>query len=334
MDLLSCYSVRHREKTRLTSLFIDIFLKLAKEYKLKKKINRKAQKVDLKVFNDWRVEDIDVLAGRILVGDKSIKISNYDYQRLFDFFVRKSLRDGEISLYPEDRSIDKIKQSIYKFFINEFKMRWGEDEDEAIKIVLSEKNIDHFANVIDKAKSKYIKEVSKREPEIEFVENWNIPEKIEYWGEYEKEERKKSVMQPFYGRYDSKLEKAFVDYLEKSKSVEWWFKNEDRDRKFFALPYSTNGKIKPFYVDFIVKLKDGRIGLFDTKAGLAKQVAGPKIDGLYQYIRSENKKGKNLFGGIVTNTERNYRGRWVYFDKPSKDFKDNSFDSWTDLILY
>ena len=82
-----------------------------------------------------------------------------------------------------------------------------------------------------------------------------------------------------------------------------------------------------------MKLKDDRIGLFDTKAGLTKQVAGPKIDGLYKYIQTQSKKGKKCFGGIVTNTDRNYRGRWVYFDETSKDFKDSSFDNWVDLIL-
>lgn len=40
-----------------------------------------------------------------------------------------------------------------------------------------------------------------------------------------------------------------------------------------------------------------------------------------------------LFGGIVANTDRNYRGRWICFDKTSKDFKDKSFDNWTDLDL-
>ncbi len=98
------------------------------------------------------------------------------------------------------------------------------------------------------------------------------------------------------------------------------------------MPYD-NGEKKPFYVDFIVKLKDGKIGLFDTKAGLTKQVACPKIDGLYKYIQNENKRGEKCFGGIAANTERNYRGRWVYFDRTNKDFKDNSFNNWTDLIL-
>jgi type III restriction enzyme len=333
IDLLSCYSVRHREKTRLSPLFIDIFLKTAKEHQLDKIINIKSQKLDIKVFNDWRVESIDNVTGKILSGDKSIKISDYDYQRLFDFFVRKSLREGEVSLYPEDRSVDKIKQSIYKFFISRFNMKWGEDEDKVIKIVLSEENIIHFLGVIDKAKTEYINEVSKRKPEIKFVDNWNIPEKIEYWGEYKKEDRKKSVMQPFYGRYDSKLERVFVDYLESSKNVVWWFKNEDRDRIFFAVPYLIKKELKPFYVDFIVFLKDGRIGLFDTKSGITTQIAREKIDGLIEYINQENKKGKKLFGGIVTNTDqKEYKGRWIYFDKTSDKLK-NDFNNWQYLIF-
>lgn len=78
-------------------------------------------------------------------------------------------------------------------------MKRGEGEDEAIRVVLSDRNINHFMNVIDKAKSEYIKEVSKREPEIKFEENWNIPEKIEYWGEYEKEDRKNQLCNLFMG---------------------------------------------------------------------------------------------------------------------------------------
>ena len=51
-------------------------------------------------------------------------------------------------------------------------------------------------------------------------------------------------------------------------------------------------------------------------------------------INSENKKGKKLFGGIVTNTDsRNYRGRWIYFDKGSRDLKDGDFSDWKDLEL-
>lgn len=328
INLLSCYPKRHREKTRLSPIFIEIFLKQAKEYDLKKNIDIKARKIDLKIISDYKAEDIDALAGAKIVGDKEIIASGFDLQKLFDFFVRNNLTP----FYPEDRSVGRVKESIYKFFEQELKMWYGDVWEEIVQIILSDKNSRHFANVLDKAKEKYQAEVVKSESEMINVENWNVPETLSFSREYAKEDLKKSITQPFYSDEKWKSETAFVQFLEKAEKVEWWFKNGDRDATFFAVPYD-NGEKKPFYVDFIVKLKDGKIGLFDTKAGLTKQVAGPKIDGLCKYIQGENKKGKKCFGGIVVNTDRNYRGRWVYFDKTSKDFKDNFFDNWTDLIL-
>ncbi|MBP8591168.1 DEAD/DEAH box helicase family protein [Candidatus Shapirobacteria bacterium] len=328
INLLSCYPERHRETTRLSPLFIEIFLKQAREYNLKKHINTKVKKLDLKIISDYEAEDIDVLAGAKIVGDKEIKASGFDMQKLFDFFVRNNLTP----FYPEDRSVGRVKEAIYKFFEQELKMWYGDVWEEIVQIVLSDKNSQHFVNVLDKAKEKYQAEVVKRENKMVNVPDWNVPPTLSFGEEYKKVEAKKSIMQPFFSDGKWKSEAAFVDFLEKSEKIEWWFRNGDRDATFFAVRYNNGGE-KPFYVDFIIKLKDGRIGLFDTKAGLTKQVAGPKIDGLYKYIQSENKKGKKLFGGIVTNTERNYRGRWVYFDKTSADLKDNSFDNWTDLIL-
>ena len=328
INLLSCYPKRHREKTRLSPLFQEIFLEEAKKYGLKKHIDTKAQKIDLKIISDYKAEDVDALAGAKIVGDRAIKVGGFDLQKLFDFFVRNNLTP----FYPEDRSVGRVKESIYKFFEQELKMWYGDVWEEIVQIVLSDKNSRHFVNVLDKAKEKYKEEVEKRESEMIDVPDWNVPETLSFGGEYKKVETKKSIMVPFYSDEKWKSETAFIDFLEKSDKVEWWFKNGDRDATFFAAPYD-NGEKKPFYVDFIVKLKDGRIGLFDTKAGLTKQVAGPKIDGLYKYIQGENKKGKKCFGSIIANTERNYRGRWVYFEKTSKDFKDNSFDNWADLIL-
>jgi len=328
LNLLSCYPKRHREKTRLSPFFIEIFLKQAKEYDLKRQVDIKAKRFDLKIISDYKAEDVDALAGAKIIGDKEIKASGFDMQKLFDFFVRNNLTP----FYPENRSVGRVKESIYKFFEQELKMWYGDVWEEIVQIVLSDKNSQHFVNVIDKAKERYQTEVVKRESEMVDVENWNIPESLPYGREYSAVSVKKSIMQPFFSDGKWKLEAAFIDFLEKSERVEWWFKNGDRDATFFAVRYD-NGEEKPFYVDFIVKLKDGRIGLFDTKAGLTKQVAGPKIDGLYKYIQAENKKGKKCFGGIVANTERNYRGRWVYFKKTSKDFKDNSFENWADLIL-
>ena len=208
VDILSCYSMRHREKTRLSPLFIGVFLKKARSYGLKKKIEKKAKRLDIKVFNDWKAENIDILAGKIISGEKAITVSGFDLQRLFDYFVRQNL----IPFYPEDRSAGRLKEAIYKFFELAFKMRRGEGEDEAIQITLSSKNIQYFVNVIDKAKEEYQKEVVKRDPELVFVKGWNIPEFTRYNENYTQIEYEKSIMSPFFSDEKWKSEKAFIEF--------------------------------------------------------------------------------------------------------------------------
>jgi len=328
LSLLSCYPKRHREKTRFSPLFIEIFLEKAKEYGLKKNVDIKARKIDLKIISDYKAEDVDVLAGAKIVGDKAIKAGGFDLQKLFDFFVRNNLTP----FYPEDRSVGRVKEAIYRFFEQELKMWYGDVWEEIVQIVLSDKNSQHFVNVLDKAKEKYKEDVEKRESEMINVESWNIPESLPYSREYSEVSVRKSIMQPFFSDGKWRSEEYFIDFLEESENVEWWFKNGDRDATFFAVPYD-NGEKKPFYVDFIIKLKDGRIGLFDTHGTFLSDF-GPKSDGLQKYIKNENKKGKNLFGGIVNNTDQIfYKRRWIYFNQMSIKFEHDNFDNWETLIL-
>ncbi|MDD5639049.1 MAG: DEAD/DEAH box helicase family protein, partial [Candidatus Pacebacteria bacterium] len=232
LNLVSCYPKRHREKTRLSPFFIEIFLEEAKKYNLKNNVDPKARKIDLKIISDYKAEDIDALINAKIIGDKEIKVSNFDLQKLFDFFVRNNLTP----FYPEDRSVSKAKEAIYKFFYENFGFKWGESEDEIIQIVLSKKNSQHFVNVLDKAKEKYREEVEKIESEIVNVSDWNIPEKLTFNEEWEEIEVKNSITKPFYLRKNypgRENELAFINFLDKSENVEWWFKNGDRDATFF-----------------------------------------------------------------------------------------------------
>lgn len=53
------------------------------------------------------------------------------------------------------------------------------------------------------------------------------------------------------------------------------------------------------------------------------------------FFKDKNTDKQSLFNHykLNTNTSRNYRGRWVYFDKTSKDLKDHSFENWVDLTF-
>jgi len=74
-------------------------------------------------------------------------------------------------------------------------------------------------------------------------------------------------------------------------------------------------------------MKDGRIGLFDTKLGITAKVAGPKAEGLAEYIKQQNKKSKKLLGGIVKPEESN----WLYND--SEKYNDANPKQWKILDL-
>lgn len=327
INLVSVYPKRHREKTRLSPRFIEIFLAQAKVDSLKSKIDKTAKKVDIKIISDYKASDIDTLAGSKIVGDKSITVSDADLQKLFDYFVRNSLR----LFYPEDRSVNRVKESIYKFFEKELKMDYSEKWEEIVKIVLGDDNPQRFLNVLDKAQVEYKNETEIREGELAKLDNWNVPEVLSFGSDYAEEAKDRSVMKPFYVKYLSELEKSFAEFLDDSGKVEWWFKNGDRDATFFAVSYDEDKT--PFYVDFVVKFKDGGIGLFDPH-GTQFSDFGPKSDGLQKYIKEENKKGKKLFGGLVANTgTTTNNGRWVYFTDSGAKFKKGEFGNWTDLDL-
>jgi len=325
INLLSYYPKRHRETTRLSPIFQEIFLEQARKYGLKNKINRKARKIDVKIISDYKAEDIDALVGAKIVGDKAIKIGEGDLQKIFDFWVRNNLTP----FYPEDRSVKRVEESIYKFFEQELKMWYGDVWEEIVRIVLSDKNEVHIKNVLDRAKIKYQVETERKESELLPVENWNVPEALSFGEDAAKEDREKSIMQPFYKIGEWKTEAVFIKFLEKSPNVEWWFKNGDRDATFFAVSYDEDKT--PFYVDFVVKFKDGRIGLFDPH-GTQFSDFGTKSDGLQKYIKEENKKGKKIFGGLVANTgSATNNGRWVYFTESGDKFNKGEFGNWTDL---
>jgi len=330
LGLTSCHSKRHRERTRLSPLFIKVFCQEADAYGLAKKAQKKSKGLSVKFISDFKAESVDALVGQKIAGDKGIKMTGFDLQKHFDYFVRKNLAP----FHPEDRSIGRLKEAIYYFFDQTLDMKYEDVQEEIVEMVLSEENIDHFRNVIDQAKTKYLDHVSKREKELDYDDSWDVPESISYSSAYTEIEHKlKSIMQPFFLNETSVIERAFIDFLEKQGRIHWWFKNGDRDSVFLAVPYQENGDKKPFYVDFIVQMKDGSTGLFDTKSGLTRQVAGPKIDGLNAFIKEQNKKGKNLFGGIVTNTDpRKFTGRWIYFNKDGKELT-TSNDNWENLVF-
>ncbi|MDD3065878.1 MAG: DEAD/DEAH box helicase family protein [Endomicrobiaceae bacterium] len=199
IKLESVYRLRQREKTRLSPQFIKLFLHEANEYGLEKKVETKGQRLELSLISDYEAESVDKLANAEIKGEAKIDTKNEtDLQKLYDYFVRNNLTP----FYPEDRSIGRVKEAIYYFFKMRLGMEYSDRFSEIINIVLSPKNIQHFVNVIDSTKEKYIAETKKRDIVLQKTAEWELPEMLNFGGNYTELKTKKSAMQPFY--YDNK----------------------------------------------------------------------------------------------------------------------------------
>lgn len=335
IDLTSYHSKRFREETRLSSDFVPIFFQAADELKLKDRISFKHSIVDTKLIASGKIYDVDKQTKSIeKKGTLDIPKNEVELQNAFDYFARENLAP----FHPELRSIKRINDSIYKYFgASRNEDRWPEIQ----AIVLAEENRQAVIDVINRAKELYQEVVGKGKHELlQNDEPWNVPKIINYNLTFVKKDYKQSIIQPYYAKTkgtdnlslfeeDSDVEVAFIEYLEKAKQVKWWFKNGKQDGSYFAVPYVENGQEKPFYLDFVVMLKDGRIGLFDTKGGIYAKTAKERAEGLAEYIATESKKGKKLFGGIVLKDKNS----WRFNDSKKYSYDPNDLKDWKFLDL-
>lgn len=68
------------------------------------------------------------------------------------------------------------------------------------------------------------------------------------------------------------------------------------------------GKDSTFQPDFLVLFADGKLGIFDTKAsGNREDENKVKGEALQKYIKEQNKKGKNLFWGLIIQEWEHFR---------------------------
>lgn len=323
ISLPSYHKKRAREKTRLSPKFTNIFLDIAIKNNLKDILKTKNQKATAEIISEITSENTDLLLSQVFKKEKYNVSNPADLQRLFDYFVRDNLNP----FFPEDISISRVKESIYSFFEKELDLSYEDNLNEIINICLSEKNIIQFKNIIEMSKLKYLSETKDAEEEIILDEKWNFPENISFTGNYSLFDKKKSVMQPFYSNSSWKTEIEFINFLESLENVEYWFKNGERDKTFFSIPYTDEDREKLFYVDFIIIFKNKKIGLFDTKSGFTIKSSKEKSDALQKYIK-QNKR-LNLIGGIVTNTNnKTYKGSWVYFIKEAEKIRADDLNNW------
>ena len=208
-------------------------------------------------------------------------------------------------------------------------------ETEVPKVVLQRDNKPHFESLIKKALTTYEKQLDKQAPADGVYQeyHWEVPEMRMYNTEVSVPrdgELFNHATQPFFEQKNvSAPEYNFARWLDRqTELVDWWYKNGDEGKQHFAVPYTdSTGKKRCFYVDFIIRLKNGTICLFDTKTCNSDEDAPEKNNALYEYCLEHCGKGKKMTGGVLIAQGDNW-----YFPGGRIDSTRN-IDGWSTLDL-
>lgn len=143
----------------------------------------------------------------------------------------------------------------------------------------------------------------------------------------------KSLYQPLFvlkddnDNPDNNLERDFLSYLDIQEEVEWYWENgTELMRINFGISY--NNGMNTFQPDFIVKFKDGSVGIFDTKPiNLRIEDTTIKANALIEYISRMNfNRGfaPRIIGGIVVKQGSQF---YIFTGNQYHDYS-SSTDGW------
>ena len=267
---------------------------------------------DDKIISNATVES-DKIDSNVKLDNSSLMNIGYsaaDLEAKYDSIIEDNLNG-----FAPRRSISTAKQAILKTFRKYLGLniaRGGIMYIQNLVVI----NSAVFSEIISASTQAYKPihdiEVTAKSDE-EFNEDWEIEPTKNYNPETNIEVKSKlSLYQPLYietkaGRADQ-LEIDFMSYLDDHEDkIEWFWKNGSEHMKTnFGIQKADKSTFQP---DFIIKFKDGRIGIFDTKAGKGYNESDnqEKSNALHSYIYKETYKGKNIIGGLVIREDNKFK---------------------------
>ncbi|MDE6226905.1 MAG: DEAD/DEAH box helicase family protein [Muribaculaceae bacterium] len=201
-------------------------------------------------------------------------------------------------------------------------------DTDAKKVVLYYENRPIFDHLLDVALERYLHQRANARPSAKRLlteYQWEVPEERMYDGDSHKVKRevKNHALDPFVEfNGASSPEERFVDFLErKSERIDWWYKNGDKGKMHYSIPYNDGNEESLFYPDFVIRMKSGKVYIFDTKTKDSDIMAPQKHNALLAYIEEERKKGKDIEGGIIINSPEG-SDVWLYCPLRIEDTKD------------
>ena len=188
-------------------------------------------------------------------------------------------------------------------------------EFDAIRVICCKQNDAKFIDIIQRALLHYktnVLEKKLKEDRGYVPFYWSVPEARDYKDStfHEVEEVTNHALMPYYELNKvSTPEQHFTAFLEEnSEYIDWWYKNGDSGSEHFAVLYENLEKKEAlFYVDYIVRMKSGKVLLFDTKSKDSDKNGPNKHNALIAYMADAENADKNLQGGIIIEENQNWK---------------------------
>lgn len=298
----------------LTLSFRQLFIEEANKYfgvtekdlppvakkKVDVELDLKPDELTRPVISDSILRDIDnpeVILGPI----RQFAVDEDNLKHMYEYFAKaRSLP------YAPVRSHTKIQQAIYDWFDSYLGYKDKSRIEIQRVVVCSENNQKIFKEIVETAKERF-KEVNQKEKTAKQVERqvvWEVPA-VQYFNElYTRCEASNYAQEPcLLQKSRSEPEQKFEEELNKSKLIDWWYKNGTNKESYLAIAYDhpLKGVKQSFYPDYIVRFKDGSIGIYDPKGGQTAvgDETTAKSDALYHYIEKLKTQKIKASGGIV-----------------------------------
>ena len=269
-------------------------------------------KVTNKVIVDGQISNFDLLALQFkqIGHDEEVEVSKNDVEKTFNYLCWKLLteqteEDAKISNVA--RSWSPLKSALRVWF----RSALSTNSDYYYRVFIADINegaSSKFRPAITKALKDYrpiLDEIlrAKLEKQEEFLSKpFEIKDFYTYPDSYIEQDVKLCAIDPFFlpqDKYSGKEnEISFIEFLEQQSSlIEWWIK-QGIGQEYLAIKYlnSSTKKMALFYPDWILKLKDGRIGIIDTKSGATASNTEGRADALANRIKDFEGE---VFSGIA-----------------------------------
>lgn len=332
--------------SRYGAYFIKSFMKFfelkeedkyAMSGQLKNRFELKGMNLDIKV-NDVVMEETNIGVTsaneeRSISGDLAkVTMAENDIQAQYNDLIRSNL--SGLAYVRSKSPINSAIMDAFGIFYNVFSRK--EKVTSIMKIVVNNKNI--FAEILSESTQEFREMISKEAYKKGEHYDFKIEESRPYSIETHTElvPSIKSLYKPLYvlkdnqGNPDNQLEKDFLNYLDSQNVVEWYWENgTELMRVNFGISY--NNGMNTFQPDFIVKFKNGSVGIFDTKpVDHRVEDTTVKANALYDYlVNINNNRGSapKIIGGIVVKVGTQF---YVYLNGNYHDYN-VSHDGWVNF---